>query len=77
MKERLWKDAENGVHYYFETLNGLIVGQVYNLAHTKIWGAKIPVKHNEDLYLGNFIGCDFAKKSIEEYWNVQDRTLIE
>jgi len=77
MKERLWKDAENGTHYYFEKQNGLIVGQAYNYAHTKIWGAKIPINADEDKILGRFIDCDFAKKSIEEYWNVQDRTLIE
>jgi hypothetical protein len=77
MKERMWKDAENGTYYYYESLNGRIVGQVHNVAHTKIWVAKIIVKHNDENYLGTFIGCDFAKNAIQEFWTVQDRTLLE
>ena len=77
MKVKEWKDAEHGTHYYFEQNSGLIVAQVYNLAHTKVWGAKILIEHNVEKYLGNYISCESAKKAIEKYWDVQDRTLIE
>ena len=77
MSERMWKDTEQNHYYLYETANGLIVGQVYNLAHTKIWGAKINVIPNEEKYLGQYITVVFAKKATENYWNIQERTLLE
>ena len=32
-----WKDADHDCHYYFKDENGLIVGQVHKIAHTKIF----------------------------------------
>jgi hypothetical protein len=72
-----WKDAENGTFYFFKKDNGLIVGQVWNYAHTKIFGAKILIVPNEEKLLGQYINVDFAKKSIERYWEIQGRTLLE
>lgn len=76
-ENREWKDAEHNCHYYFSTENGLIVGQVYNLAHTKIWGAKINIIPNEEKSLGQYITLEFAKRAIEHYWQIQDRTLLD
>lgn len=72
-----WKDAENGTQYFFRKDDGLIVGQVYNMAHTKIFGAKIPVNATEENILGHYINVDFAKKAVENYWEIQGRTLLE
>lgn len=72
---RLWKDAAANTWYYYKSHNGLVVGQVYNLAHTQIWGAKIPITATDELLLGNYINLDFARKAIEEYWDEKDRTL--
>lgn len=77
MKNREWKDAEHGVFYFFQTDDGLIVGQVNNIGHTKIWLAKVPIRVNEELYLGHFITAEFAKRAIEKYWLTQERTLLE
>ena len=78
MNEYEWKDNENETLYYFNTANGRIVGQVHKITHTKIWLAKINTKiHAEELYLGQYISCDFAMKSVEEYMAIQDRTLLE
>jgi hypothetical protein len=52
-----------------------VIGQAYNLAHTIIWGAKIPINHDEDLYLGQYVELEYAKHAIEEYWDEKDRTL--
>lgn len=52
-----------------------MVGQAYNLAHTIIWGAKIPVSATEELILGQYVEMEFAKQAIEEYWEEKDRTL--
>lgn len=77
MVEFEWKDVEGGTQYFFRKDNGLIVGQVYNMAHTKIFGAKIPVTASEENILGHYINIDFAKKAVENYWEMQGRTLLE
>ena len=74
---RLWKDADHDVHYIYNENDGRIVGQINKIAHTKIWLSKIIINHNEEKYLGQYIGHDFAKRAVEEYWLIQDRTLIE
>ena len=70
-----WKDAEHNCSYYFRTRTGKIVGQVYNLAHTNIWGAKVLINDNEEKYLGQYISQDFAKNAIEVYWKLKERTV--
>lgn len=72
---REWKDVDKGTQYYYKIHNGLIIGQVYNLVYTSIWGAKIPISATEEHILGNYIGLEFAKKAIEEYWDEKDRTI--
>jgi hypothetical protein len=72
---REWKDIDKGVQYYYQKHSGLIVGQVYNLAYTGIWGAKIPINATEELILGQYIGLEFAKLAVQEHWNKKDRTL--
>lgn len=73
--KRDWRDIDKGVQYCYQVHNGLIVGQVYNMSYTSIWGAKIPVSATEELILGQFITLEFAKRAIDEYWNEKDRTL--
>lgn len=72
---REWRDTDKGTQYYYKVHNGLIVGQVYNLAYTSIWGAKIPLSATEESVLGQYVSLDFAKRAIEEYWNESDRTF--
>lgn len=72
-----WKDAEHENFYYFNTTTGRIVGQVHKISHTKIWLPKIFTSvHIEELYLGRYISCDTAKKSVEEFIAIEGRTLI-
>jgi len=73
--KRDWRDYDKGVQYYYQAHNGLIIGQVYNLAYTSIWGAKIPVSSTEELILGQYISLDFAKEAIVDYWDEKDRTI--
>jgi hypothetical protein len=70
-----WKDVEHKCSYYYLRDNGRIIGQVYNLAHTNIYGAKVYSDLNEERYLGQYISCESAKKAIEHFWNIQERTL--
>jgi len=32
---------------------------------------------NQENYLGRFVSLEFAKKAIENYWDIQERTLLE
>lgn len=73
--KREWRCVDGNNHYYFQTHNGKVIGQVYNLAHTIVWGARIPVSATEEQVLGRYIEMEFAKKAIEEYWEEKDRTL--
>ena len=72
---REWRDVDKGVQYYYQVRNGLIIGQVYNLAYTSIWGAKILVSANEELILGQYVSLEFAKDAIAEFWDEKDRTF--
>ena len=71
-----WKDAGHDTHYYYRTEDGLIVGQTHNIAHTKIYIAVL-LAGNEEKFLGRFVSLDFAKKAIQNYWDIQERTLLE
>ena len=72
---RDWRDIDKGVQYFYQVRDGLIVGQVYNMAYTSIWGAKIPLSATEELVLGQYVTLEFAKRAIEEHWNDKDRTF--
>ena len=72
---RDWRDVDKGVQYFYQVRDGLIVGQVYNMAYTSIWGAKIPLSATEELLLGQYVTLEFAKRAVEEHWNEKDRTF--
>ena len=72
---REWRDIDKGVQYFYQVRDGLIVGQVYNMAYTSIWGAKIPLSATEELVLGQYVTLEFAKRAVEEHWNEKDRTF--
>ncbi len=72
---RDWRDVDKGVQYFYQVRDGLIVGQVYNMAYTSIWGAKIPLSSTEELVLGQYVTLEFAKHAVEEHWNEKDRTF--
>lgn len=73
--KRDWRDTDKGVQYYYQVHNGLIIGQVYNMAYTSIWGAKIPVSATEELILGQYISLEHAKEAIVRYWDGKDKTI--
>ena len=72
---REWRDIDKGVQYFYQVRDGLIVGQVYNMAYTSIWGAKIPLSVTEELVLGQYVTLEFAKRAVEEHWDEKDRTF--
>jgi hypothetical protein len=74
---REWKDGDHGVHYYYGVNDGRIVGQTHNIAHTKVWVAKVIHSHNDEHYLGQYINLSFAMRAIETFWEIQERTLLD
>ena len=75
---RNWKEEVYDTHYYYNADNGRIIGLITPITHTKIWISKILTEqYNNDIFLGQYISLEFAKKAIELYWDIQDRTLIE
>jgi hypothetical protein len=68
-----WMEAGDNCYYYYDTSDGKVYGQVYNLAHTKIWGAKL---FNERL-LGHYVSNEFAKKALSAYYDIENKTFLE
>ena len=78
MKSYNWKENETAeCHYYYREEDGRIVGQTNKISHTKIWLSKIMLISNEEQYLGQYIDLHHSKKAIEQFWLIQERTLIE
>ena len=73
--KRNWRCVDGNNHYYFRTNDGKVIGQVYNLAHTIVWGARVPISATEEEVLGQYIEMEFAKKAIEEYWDKKDKIV--
>jgi len=74
-----WQETEFHHELYYREDNGLIVGQVHRLGTQNIiWLAKVyqPVTYEEGM-LGHYINRDFARKAVEQFWEIQERTLIE
>ena len=61
---------------YYDDGDGKIIGAVYKVGNMNtIWGAKVYAEIEG--ILGQYIDSDYAKKSVEYYWEVQSRTLLE
>jgi len=76
---RSWKDGETVAHFLYYDEHGRIIGEVNRAGH------QINTKHTTTVYpdtekalgLGMYINSESAKKAVERYWNIQDRTLLE
>lgn len=61
---------------YYDDADGKIIGAVYKVGNsTTIWGAKVYA--DVEGVLGQYIDSDYAKRSVEYFWEVQSRTLLE
>ena len=76
---RAWRETEHHTELYYQEEDGLIVGQVHRLGNQNIiWVAKVyhPITY-QDAMLGHYITRDFARRAVERWWDIQERTLIE
>jgi hypothetical protein len=70
-----WMEKEFGQVVYYDDIDGKIVGAVYKIGNQNtIWGAKVYV--DIEGVLGQYVDSDYARKAVEYYWEVQDRTLL-
>jgi len=71
-----WMEKEFGQVVYYDDEDGKIVGAVYKIGNqNSIWGAKVYTEIEG--VLGQYVDSDYARKAVEYYWEVQDRTLLE
>lgn len=73
-----WAEKEYEQRVYYDTDDGKIIGSVYKVGNNQtIWGAQVYSTNNESLVLGQYISMDYAKRGVENFWDIQSRTLIE
>jgi hypothetical protein len=77
-----WTEKEFSFWAYYDEEDGQIVGAVHKLGtgSTAVWIGKIYRVENythHELHNGQFIDSDYAKRSVERYWEIQSRTLLE
>lgn len=73
---RKWHEFEANNIYYYNEMDGLVIGQIHNFGNSVLFTATVKPE-NIDKILGFYISRDYAKKAIENFWLIQDRTLLE
>jgi hypothetical protein len=74
---RRWQAYEATNKYYYDDDDGMIIGQVHKFG-TSVSVYTATVKpDNMDKLLGQYVNVDYAQKAVENFWLIQDRTLIE
>ncbi len=76
-----WKSISDR-YYYYDTVTGKIVGMASKIALQEVfygivYTGQYTFTLDDERHLGQYISLEHAKKSIEYFWDVQSRTLIE
>ncbi len=76
-----WKGISDR-YYYYDTVTGKIVGMASKIALQEVfygivYTGQYTFTLDDERHLGQYISLEHAKKSIEYFWDVQSRTLIE
>lgn len=73
-----WQENEFYTHHFYDDENGRVIGITHKLGtQNTLYIAKIYDNRNNEILLGQYINCEYSKKAVELYWNIQDRTLLE
>ena len=73
-----WIEKEFSQWVYYDNQDGKIIGAVYKIGNSiGIWGARVYLINNDESVLGQYIDSDYAKKSVELYWEIDSITLLE
>lgn len=77
-----WKEHEQGA-YFFNEASGKVVGSTFKIANqnvlftAKVYTGDTTYTVEDEKHLGQYVGSEYAKKAVERFWNVHDKTLIE
>lgn len=77
-----WKSVSDK-YYFFNLANGRVVGQAGKVALQEIFYCVVyakqdgaPYSPHIETHLGHYISLEHAKTAVQEYWDIQNRTLI-
>ena len=71
-----WTEKEFSQWVYYDDEDGKIIGSVYKIGNsTGIWGAKVYTEI--ETVLGQYVDSDYSRRAVEDFWNIQSRTLLE
>ena len=75
-----WQER-GSTYYYYDVNTGKIVGQVSKIVLSENWIALVNVGKytltlDDEKHLGQYIDLNSAKKAVEYFWDIQNRTLI-
>lgn len=67
-----WMEKEFSQWVYFDGEDGKIIGAVYKIGNsTGIWGGRVYLYNNGEEIMGQYIDSDYARRSVEMYWEIQ------
>jgi len=78
-----WRSETSTVKHYYRESDGKILGTVWQYVNNHIvWISKIledefPFTNSSEKFIGHYIDQTSACRSVERFWNIQDKTLIE
>lgn len=69
-------------YYYYNEATGKIVGFSSKIALQEIYfgivyTGQYTFTRDDENHLGQYISLEHAKKAVETYWDIQNRTLLE
>jgi len=78
-----WTDTEGSNFYFFDGDTGRVLGMSFKYTSqnvvwcSKIYKQELPFNNDSEVHLGQFIGLESAKRAVENFWEIQSRTLLE
>ena len=72
-----WTETERGSFFYYREADGLVIGQAHRFGTQTILHTARIYKENDEKILGQYINSDSARRAIEKFWDIENRTLVE
>ena len=72
-----WMEKEHDNHCYYDDDNGRIIGMTTRQGLNKSIYIATALNFKLEEPLGSYVSLEYAKKAIEEFWIIQERTLLE
>ena len=73
---RMWQEFESNINYYYDDADGKIIGQIHRFGtSTSVYTATI-LNERIDKTLGQYVSRDYAIRAVENWWNIEDKTMM-